>query len=148
MTQARQSKHDLTVIKQVTALKEKSLNELDKLWRKMFDHSPAFRTKQYMLPKLAYRIQELAYGGIDAATEQKLIAGARALDRPKGKSKKYSPMIGTKIVREYKGKIHEILAVEEGFAYGGTIFKSLSAVAQKITGTKWNGLKFFGVGDV
>ncbi|MDR0580870.1 MAG: DUF2924 domain-containing protein [Holosporaceae bacterium] len=148
MPQMPKNKHDLTVIKQVMALKEKSLNELDKLWRKMFDHSPAFRTKQYMLPKLAYRIQELAYGGIDAGTEQKLIAGAGELDKPKSKVKKYSPMIGTKIVKEYKGKIHEVLVVEEGFAYGGTIFNSLSAVAQKITGTKWNGLKFFNVGDV
>ncbi|MDR1236108.1 MAG: DUF2924 domain-containing protein [Holosporaceae bacterium] len=93
-------------------------------------------------------IQELAYGGIDAATEQKLIAGARGPNKPKAKIKKYSPMVGTKIVKEYKGKIHEVLVVEEGFAYGGTIFNSLSAVAQKITGTKWNGIKFFNVGEV
>jgi hypothetical protein len=148
MSQTPVNKHDLTVIRQVMALKEKSLNELDKLWRKMFDHSPAFRTKQYMLPKLAYRIQELAYGGIDVGTEQKLIAGVRELDKPKSKTKKYSPMVGTKIVKEYKGKIHEVLVVEDGFAYGGTIFNSLSAVAQKITGTKWNGIKFFNVGDM
>jgi hypothetical protein len=144
MTQTNPNSQDFTVIRQVMALKNESLNELDKLWRKMFDYSPAFRTKQYMLPKLAYRIQELAYGGIDASTEQKLIVGARELDKPK--TKKYAPMVGTKIVKEYKGRICEVLVVEDGFAYGGTIFNSLSAVAMKITGTKWNGIKFFGVG--
>jgi hypothetical protein len=54
-------------------------------------------------------------------------------------------MVGTKIVKEYKGKTHEVTVVEEGFSYGGAIFKSLSAVAQKITGTKWNGLRFFNI---
>jgi hypothetical protein len=143
-----QNKQDLSVIKQVMALKNKSLHDLDKLWRNMFDHSPAFRTKQYMLPKIAYRIQELAYEGVDIETEKKLIAGARELDKPKSKVKKYSPMIGTKIVKEYKNIIHEISVVEEGFAYGGAVYNSLSAIAQKITGTKWNGLKFFNVGDL
>ena len=134
---------DLSIIKQVMDLPNKSLSELDKIWIKMFDHSPMFRTKQYMMPKIAYRIQELAYGGIDASTEQKLAAGARELDR--GKSKKYKPIVGSKIVKEYKKKIYEVLVVEEGFAYAGAIYGSLSAVAQRITGTKWNGLKFFDI---
>jgi hypothetical protein len=80
MTQCAPNKQDLTVIKQVMALRNMTLNNLDKLWRNMFDHSPAFRTKQYMLPKLAYRIQELAYGGIDVENEKKLIARARELE--------------------------------------------------------------------
>ncbi len=109
----------------------------------MFDVPPIFRTKQYMIPKLAYKIQELAYGGVDEETQKKLKTEANNLN----KSKKYSPMVGTKIVREYKGKILEVTVVEEGFSYEGCIFKSLSAVAQKITGTKWNGLKFFNVGE-
>lgn len=140
-------KQDLTVIKQVMALQNKSLSELDKMWLKMFDHSPAFRTKQYMMSKIAYRIQELAYGGIDSSTEQKLNAGIREFN--KSKAKKYKPMVGTKIVKEYKKKIYEVLVTEEGFAYAGAVYGSLSAVAQKITGTKWNGLKFFDIsGDI
>lgn len=136
-------KQDLTVIKQVMELPNKSLSELDKMWIKMFDHSPAFQTKQYMMPKIAYRIQELAYGGIDSSTEQKLNTGVRELN--KSKAKKYKPMVGTKIVKEYKKKIYEVLVTEEGFAYAGSVYSSLSAIAQKITGTKWNGLRFFDI---
>ncbi|MBQ3564643.1 MAG: DUF2924 domain-containing protein [Alphaproteobacteria bacterium] len=135
------NKNDLLVIKQILALKSMSFGELDKLWTKMFDAPPAFRTKSYMIPKLAYKIQELAYGGIDSETEKKLKYEANHLNR----NRKYTPMVGTKIVKEYKGKMIEVTVVEEGFSYDGVVFKSLSAVAQKITGTKWNGLKFFNI---
>ena len=139
----QKKENDLSIVKQVIALKNLSLSELDKLWSKMFDAPPAFRTKNYMIPKLAYKIQELAYGGIDAETEKKLKYEANHLE----KGKKYSPMVGTKIVKEYKGKMLEVTVVEEGFSFEGNIFKSLSAVAQKITGTKWNGPRFFNVNE-
>ena len=139
---------DLTVIKQIIALKYKSLDELSQLWSKMYNRPPAFRTRQYMMQKLAYRIQELAYGGLDVSTEQKLVAAAQSIDTRRQKGKKYAPSVGTKIVKEYKGRTYEVFAVEDGFAYGGAVYKSLSAVATKITGTKWNGLKFFGIGDL
>jgi hypothetical protein len=54
-------------------------------------------------------------------------------------------MIGTKIMKEYKGNVIEVLVVPDGFSYAGEIYKSLSSIATRITGTKWNGLKFFGV---
>lgn len=135
---------DLRLVKQVMDLKSMSLSELNKLWDKMFDKPPAFRTKQYRIPKLAYRIQELAYGGLDNDTEKQIATAAKDIDK---KSSKYAPAVGTKIVKEYKGKMYEVLAVENGFAYGGTVFKSLSAIATQITGTKWNGLKFFNIGE-
>lgn len=144
----KSNNEDLTVIKQVIALKYKSLDELSQLWSKMYNRPPAFRTRQYMMQKLAYRIQELAYGGLDVSTEQKLVAAAKAMDKQRQKGKRYAPSVGTKIVKEYKGRTYEVFAVEDGFAYGGAVYKSLSAVAAKITGTKWNGLKFFGIGDM
>ena len=58
----KSNNEDLTVVKQVIALKYKSLDELSKLWSQMYHRPPAFRTRQYMMQKLAYRIQELAYG--------------------------------------------------------------------------------------
>lgn len=139
---------DLILIKQIMDLKSKTLNELNKLWDKMYDKPPAFRTKQYLVPKLAYRIQELAYGGLDTETEKQIISAAKDIDKKAVKGAKYTPAVGTKIVKEYKGKIYEVLAVENGFAYCGTVFKSLSAIATKITGTKWNGLKFFNIGEM
>jgi hypothetical protein len=110
----------------------------------MFDHPPAVTSKQHMISKLAYRIQELVYGGIDEDTEKKIQACAKEVSRPKKiLNRKFCPMIGTKIVKEYKDQIHEILVVNDGFAYAGTVYSSLSAIATKITGTKWNGIKFF-----
>ena len=141
-----QKEQDLTVVKQVMSLKFKTLNDLVKLWNSMFDKPPVFRSRQYLIPKLAYRIQELAYGGVDIKTEKAIASAVKELDKNKRKSNKYAPSIGTKIVKKYRGQIHEVLAVENGFAYGGKVFKSLSAIATKITGTKWNGLKFFNVG--
>ena len=99
-----------------------------------------------MIAKIAYRIQELAYGGVDEATKSKIQAAAREIKRPKaGNRKRFNPMIGTKIMKEYKGKMIEVLVVNDGFSYSGEVYKSLSSIATKITGTKWNGLKFFGV---
>ena len=61
------------------------------------------------------------------------------------KTRKFSPIIGTKITKKYGDKIHEVLVVNDGFSYEGTVYTSLSAIATKIMGTRWNGLKFFGV---
>jgi hypothetical protein len=68
-----------------------------------------------------------------------------AHDISKGKKKTYKALLGTKIVKEYKDKLHEIFVVHDGFSYNGRVYSSLSAIAQQITGTKWNGLVFFGV---
>jgi hypothetical protein len=137
---------DLKIVRQIMSLQDRKLSELKALWEKMFDHPPAVSSREYMIAKMAYRIQELAYGGVDEATKDKIQAAAREIKRPKAVgSKKFRPMIGTKIMKEYKGNVIEVLVVQDGFAYAGEIYKSLSSIATKITGTKWNGLKFFGV---
>ena len=139
-------KQDLNILKQTMALQDKKLPELKALWGKMFDHVPAISSREYMIAKIAYRIQELAYGGIDEATKSKIQAAAKEVKRPKATSnKKFRPMIGTKIMKEYRGKMLEILVVHDGFSYAGEVYKSLSSIATRVTGTKWNGLKFFGV---
>jgi hypothetical protein len=137
---------DLRIVRQIMGLQDKKTSELKLLWSKMFDHPPAIDSRQHMIAKLAYRIQELAYGGTDEATERKIQAAAREIKRPKALgSKKFRPMIGTKIVKEYRGALIEVLVIHDGFSYAGEVYKSLSTIATKITGTKWNGLKFFGI---
>jgi hypothetical protein len=54
---------------------------------------------------------------------------------------------GTKLLREWQGQIYEILVEEEGFRWDGKMYASLSAVAMAITGTRWNGPRFFGLRD-
>jgi hypothetical protein len=134
---------NLDTIKRTLRLKTMSLSELNDLWHSLYKHEPISPTKMYMIPQLAYRIQELAYGAENEATQQKIQQVAH--DIHKGKKKSYKPLLGTKIVKEYKSKLHEIFVVAEGFSYNGRIYGSLSAIAQQITGTKWNGLVFLGV---
>ena len=127
-----------------------TLKELDEIWRTLFDHEPEIASKRYMIGKIAYKIQEQVYGCLDKETESKIQACAKNVmsrsDRAtEKKSHKFCPMIGTKIVKEYRDKVHEVVVVDSGFAYEGVVYKSLSAIATKITGTKWNGLKFFGI---
>jgi hypothetical protein len=137
------SENDHNIIKQVLKLKTMSLNDLKDLWYSLYRHDPISDTKMYMIPQLAYRIQELAYGGTDETTERKIQQVAH--DISKGKKKAYKALLGTKIVKEYKDIRHEVFVVAEGFSYNGRVYNSLSAIAQQITGTKWNGLVFFGV---
>jgi hypothetical protein len=134
---------DLNVIKQVLRLKTMSLSDLKDLWYSLYKHDPISDSKMYMIPQLAYRIQELAYGGENEDTARKIQQVAH--DISKGKKRAYKPLLGTKIVKEYKDRLHEIFVVAEGFSYNGRVYNSLSAIAQQITGTKWNGLVFFNV---
>lgn len=134
---------DLNVIKQVLRLKTMSLSDLKDLWYSLYKHDPISDSKMYMIPQLAYRIQELAYGGENEDTARKIQQVAH--DISKGKKRAYKPLLGTKIVKEYKDRLHEIFVVAEGFSYNGRVYNSLSAIAQQVTGTKWNGLVFFGV---
>jgi hypothetical protein len=142
----RHNEQDLALTRQIMDLQNKKTSELKILWDKMFEYPPEISSREYMISKLAYRIQELAYGGIDEITKQKIHDAAKKIKSPKNTQPgKFNPMVGTKIVKEYKGKQLEVLVVNDGFSYAGEIYKSLSAIATKITGTKWNGLKFFGV---
>lgn len=139
---------DLSVIKKVAKLQCMTLKELDVVWRSMFEHAPEITSRKYMIGKIAYKIQEQVYGGLDAETENKIKACAKKNgSKPKkpADKRKFCPMIGTKIVKEYRDKIHEVVVVNDGFAHDCIVYKSLSAIATKIAGTKWNGLKFFGV---
>jgi hypothetical protein len=144
VTKINHCEKDLNLLKQIMSLQSKKTAELKKLWNKTFDYQPEIASREYMISKLAWRMQELIYGGIDEDTKKKIEEAAKKIKAPKNpQSGKFNPMVGTKIVKEYKGKTIEILVVDGGFAYAGEIHKSLSSIATKITGTKWNGLKFF-----
>jgi Protein of unknown function (DUF2924) len=104
---------------------------------------------------LAYRIQELAYGGLKPVTVtrletlgEKLDGGNITLRRIRADDR---PIAGTRLVREYQGVEHVVTVLADGFDYEGRPYRSLSAIARAITGTRWNGWTFFGLrsrGDV
>ena len=146
--QPENANEDLNVIKQVMALQDMKSSELETVWSKFFDYPPEVSSRQHMIAKLAYKIQELAYGGVDDETENKIKTSARKIQTlrdQKKKARKFSPMIGTKITKKYHGQVYEVLVVKDGFAYNNEIYNSLSAIATKIAGSRWNGLTFFGI---
>jgi len=102
-----------------------------------------------MVPILAYRIQEKAYGGLTPATAKRLSALADALEKDRFAVPTDAPQIrsGTRLVREWRGKMHEVLAFENSYEYDGKKFASLSQIARHITGTRWSGPLFFGLKD-
>jgi len=117
---------------------------LRELWQKSFDHpaSPRLR-RELMLPVLAFRIQELSQGGLPAQTRAKLTETIGTLSTSNREvPRRFRP--GTRIVREWKGTIHEVTITDGGFDYEGETFKSLSPIACRITGTHWSGPAFFG----
>jgi hypothetical protein len=128
------------------------LRSLDKprlreLWQKNFNRqaSPRLR-RELMLPVLAFRIQELSQGGLSTQTQARLTETIGMLNAS-GRKVPRKFRSGTRIVREWKGKVHEVTITEGGFEYKGETFKSLSPVACRITGTHWSGPAFFGTKD-
>ena len=138
-----------TVIAELTALKRFSANELRQRWRELFDTEPPPYNRRFLESRLAYRIQELAYGGLSQETVDRLkaMAGQYANHEPADRKARptRAPLAGTKLIREWQGVEHCVTVRAEDFEYLGRPFKSLSSIAREITGTKWNGWVFFGL---
>ena len=117
-----------------------SLNKsrLRELWQNSFNRPPSPRLRrELMLPILAFRIQELSQGGLPAQTQAKLTETIGMLSTSSREvPRRFRP--GTRIVREWKGKVHEVTITDGGFEYKGETFKSLSPIACRITGTHWS----------
>ncbi|WP_108663815.1 DUF2924 domain-containing protein [Acuticoccus kandeliae] len=135
----------------LAALKTTPTPELKKQWRDLFDSEPPAFNRRYLESRLAYRIQELAYGGLKPETVRRLERLGEELDGgDRAKSRKRAdhrdrPITGTRLIREWKGVEHTVTVLTEGFEWQGRPYKSLSAIARAITGTRWNGLVFFGL---
>jgi hypothetical protein len=139
-----------TVLAKVAALKTARTPDLKQQWRELFGTEPPPYNRRFLESRLAYRIQELAYGGLKPETIERLAAIAEDLDggdadRRRRRAGQDRPIAGTRLIREWKGVEHCVTVRDEDFEYQGRPYKSLSAVARAITGTRWNGLLFFGL---
>ena len=137
-----------TVLAQIAALKEKPIQALKQQWRDLFETEPPPYNRRFLEHRLAYRIQELAYGGLKPETLRYLLDLAEELDGGDPVRRRQSansrPVAGTRLIREYQGIEHCVTVRDEDFEYQGRPYKSLSAIARAITGTRWNGRVFFG----
>jgi hypothetical protein len=138
-----------TVLSQLAALKGASASGLRVRWRELFDSEPPQYNRRFLESRLAYRIQELAYGGLSRDTLERLRAMAKQYCAKTVAERKarpvHRPIAGTQLIREWQGISHCVTVRTDDFEYLGRPYKSLSSVAHEITGTKWNGWVFFGL---
>ena len=129
-------------------LPELDLGELRQQWRALYksDASPHL-SRELLVRAVAYRMQEIALGGLRPGQQRQLRQFARQLKENREERIGTRPELkpGTRLVREWQGRTYEVLVLDGAFSWQGTSYRSLSAVARKITGTPWSGPLFFGL---
>lgn len=150
------------ITEQLSAIQKMNVSQLRAVYAEIFEEPTRSRNKDFLRKKIAWRIQELADGGLsERAKEQieKLAVDAPARwRRPRGTPKVIPfsakaeperdprlPNVGEVISRMYKDQEHEVTVLDVGFNYCGKDYPSLSKIARQITGTNWNGFLFFGL---
>lgn len=145
----------ISVAKQVTGLHNLSHQELRQLWTTLNGKEPPAYNRTYLITRLSYRLQEIAYGGLShlARTTMRQVLADNGYDengfepttRRRYRKNRLNLAVGTTLVREWRGKRYQVTVVEGGFDYEGKLYRSLTGVAKAITGTHWNGRVFFGI---
>jgi hypothetical protein len=129
-------------------LPELDLGELRQQWRALYkaDASPHL-SRELLVRAVAYRMQEAALGGLRPKRQRQLRHFAQQLKESGEGRIRSRPKLkpGTRLVRERRGRTYEVLVLDDGFSWQGTPYRSLSALARKITGTAWSGPLFFGL---
>ncbi len=131
------------------------LSKLRDRWRALYGSEPPRYRRATLLRRLAHRVQELAFGEVSQATRARLRQhfdqvdgepGANAAAALSERRRQASlPVVGTRLLRSWRGRRYEVTTVAAGFEYEGRCYRSLSAIACEITGTRWNGPAFFGL---
>ena len=133
----------------LAALKTTPTPDLKAQWRELFGSEPPPFNRQYLVSRLAYRIQELTYGGLKPETIRRLEKLGEDLDGGNPIKRRIrtdiKPITGTRLLREWQGVEQIVTVTADGFEWQGRPYQSLSAIARAITGTRWNGWVFFGL---
>jgi hypothetical protein len=132
---------------ELATLHQLGLDSLRARWRSAFGRSASKHLPPSLLLRLlAYRLQAQCFGDLDPASAKLLERVARDRElRNFPLADRDAVRPGAMLVREWQGKTHQVIALEEGFEWNGTTYQSLSEVARAITGTRWNGPRFFGL---
>ena len=128
---------------EIIRVRSLGLDALRTLWRTTFRPPPPAFGKDILARFLCWHIQEQAFGGLDSETEKHLGGLARGDRSRADRPRRLKP--GTVLLREYQGERHTVIVVANGYVWRGATYASLSTVARAITGTAWNGPRFFGL---
>jgi hypothetical protein len=139
---------DAALEAEIGRLPNLSLLELRNRWKTLFGHpAPKSLRRNFLARAVAYQMQVGAFGGLSVATKRRLREIANAVRNGDGNAVLGSSRIksGTQMIRQWQNTTHTVTALVEGFEWNGRTYKSLSAIANAITGTNWNGFAFFGI---
>ena len=145
---SRKPVDDAALQAEIRRLPDLSLLELRNRWKLLFGHlAPKSLRRNFLARAVAYQMQIEAYGGLSAATKRRLREIAKAVRNGDTNAAIGAGRIkpGTQMIRQWQNTTHTVTALAEGFEWQGRTYKSLSAVANAITGTNWNGFAFFGI---
>lgn len=133
---------------EITDLAALSTDELRQRWTELYRVAPVSRISRDLLIRgVAFRIQEEVHRGLGKPYRRQLQRLAETLrdggSMPAAQGRSFK--VGTKLVREWKGKVHEVLIGDDGYVWAGKRYGSLSQIARSIAGTRWSGPRFFGL---
>lgn len=133
--------------REVASLQDMKMPALWKVWDLHFARRPVHPNRKFMTSRLAYRLQERAFGSLPQSTRERLADFGQNLSKIKSKAPaKAVAMPGATLVREFDGKEYRVQVLADGrYEYNQQLYGSLSAIAKAITGTHWSGPAFFGL---
>lgn len=155
-----------TAKRQIAALEDMTVGDLREKYQEVFGETARTRNKQFLRKRISWRIQAMEEGDLSERARRRAEEIANDADLRVRAPKKVSiqtnpehtvtsghglvrderlPLPGTVLKRKYKGQTVRALILEDGFEHNGEVFDSLSALASRVTGTRWNGFQFFGL---
>jgi len=146
MQEKRFTKSAGTIPQRLAKLKSASFSQLRQQWRTLYGWEPPQRISRELLTRaVAYRIQEQVYGGLKPSTRRLLLRLANEARSGRPLRPEPAAPAGTVLMREWHGITHEVRVLDRGVLYQRKRYRSLSEIAQLITGAHWNGPQFFGL---
>jgi Protein of unknown function (DUF2924) len=141
------SPHIVEVEEQIAGLVDRSTQDLRMAWRELHRTvPPQGLSRDLLIRALAHQLQEQTHGGTSRAQRRRLQRLAREFEKGSGSSNLGIVLrTGTTLVRQWRGHIHTVLVREDGFEYDGRHYRSLTVIAERITGAHWSGPRFFGL---
>jgi Protein of unknown function (DUF2924) len=145
--QTSQPQAQSELLHKIGGLADLTSQQLREEWRRLYRSQPPRLSRDLLIRTVAYRMQELAYGGPSKATMRKLQSLAKDLELNGSLACEvdHSVRPGMRLVREWRGRLHTVIVTQEGFEFAEKHYASLSKIAHAITSAHWSGPRFFGL---